>query len=297
MIIEKIGLISPGEMGGAVGGALHANGFDVMCCLAGRGEETRERAERLGLRDVPDLQTMLLEADLMLCIMPPEFGPATADAVAAAMKSSGATPPFAECNAVAPETSRSMAAVIKAAGAVYIDAGIVGSPPGKGSGPRFYVSGPEASLMDELDGKGIFVRQSGPEVGRGSALKMCYAAVTKGTGALHTAVLVAAESLGISEELHAEFKDSIPDMFQRMERMVPGLPAVSGRYIGEMKEIAKTMADAGVTPNFHVGATELYELLVQTPFAAESRDTMDKSRTMVQSVEAFAKFAPVKPAE
>jgi 3-hydroxyisobutyrate dehydrogenase-like beta-hydroxyacid dehydrogenase len=297
MTIETIGLLSPGEMGGAVGGALHDHGFDVVTCLAGRGEATRQRAERHGLRHVPDLATLLGEADIMLSIMPPEFGPATADAVAAAMTASGATPPFAECNAVAPETSRAMGLVIEAAGAHYIDGGIVGSPPGKSSMPtRFYVSGAHAALMDELDGKGIDIRQSGSEVGRGSAIKMCYAAVTKGTSALTAAVLTAAETLGISEELHAEFSDSLPDLFKRMERMVPALPAVSGRYIGEMKEIAKTMASTGVTPNFHVGATELYELLLETPFASESRETVDKSRTMAQSVEVFAKYLPVKPA-
>ena len=84
MTIETIGLLSPGEMGGAVGGALHDHGFDVVTCLAGRGEATRERAERHGLRHVPDLAVLLGEADLMLSIMPPEFGPATADVVAAA---------------------------------------------------------------------------------------------------------------------------------------------------------------------------------------------------------------------
>src|SRR3989454_8523598 len=42
------------------------------------------------------------------------------------------------------------------------------------------------------------------EVGTASALKMCYAALTKGFTALATELLVAAQLLGVSEELAKE---------------------------------------------------------------------------------------------
>ncbi len=296
MPLNKIAILVPGEMGAAVGKAFHDNGLDVLTCLAGRSRPTRERAAAAGFRDVADLGALLADADMVLSIMPPEFAPATADAVAAAMTSSGSTPPYADCNAVAPETARRMQGAIEDAGAIYIDGGIVGSPPGKAVPTRFYMSGEHAALMDDLDGKGIDVRQCGPEIGRGVAVKMCYAAITKGTSALHTAVLIAAEALGVSAELHEELPSSVPALYKRMENVVPKLPAVSGRYIGEMKEIARTMESAGVTANFHVGATELYELLEKTPFAAERRDTVDPDRTLKQSVEVFARYLPVRPA-
>lgn len=296
MPFTTVAILSPGEMGAAVGKAFHDHGLDVITWLDGRSEPTRERAAAAGFRDVPDLETLLGEAEIVLSILPPEHAYAAAKKVASVMKSSARTPPYADCNAVAPETARAMQVQIEDAGAVYIDGGIVGTPPGKGVPTRFFISGAEAALMDDLDGKGIDVRQCGPEIGRGVAVKMCYAAITKGTSALHTAVLIAAESLGVADEIHQELSYNIPAMYKRMENVVPRLPAVSGRYIGEMKEIAKTMESAGVTPHFHVGATELYQLLEKTPFAAERRDTVDPGRTLKQSLEVFAEYLPVKSA-
>lgn len=296
MPIKTVAIMVPGEMGAAVGKGFHDHGLDVITCLAGRSEATRERAAEAGFRDVADLETLLGEAEIVLSILPPEHAPAMAAIVAAVMTSSGLTLPYADCNAVAPETARGMQAVIEGAGAVYMDGGIVGSPPGRAMDTRFYMSGAGAALMDDLDGKGIDVRQCGPEIGRGVAVKMCYAAITKGTSALHTAVLIAAEALGVADEIHQELPYSVPAMYKRMENVVPKLPAVSGRYIGEMKEIAKTMESTGVTPNFHVGATELYQLLEKTPFAAERRDTVDRDRTIRQSLEVFAQYLPDKSA-
>ena len=296
MTFKTVALLMPGEMGAAVGKAFSDSGLDVLTCLAGRSAPTAERARAAGFRDVADLEALMGEAQIVLSILPPEHAPALAGQVALAMKSSGLNPPYVDMNAVSPETARAMQAVIEGAGALYIDGGIVGSPPGGSIPTRFFVSGPEAGLMDGLDGLGIEIRQCGPEIGRGVAVKMCYAAITKGTSALHTAVLMAAETLGIADELHQELAMSVPAFYKRMEAVVPKLPAVSARYIGEMKEIAKTMESAGVTANFHVGARELYRVLEKTPFAAERRDTVDPDRTLRQSLEVFVRHLPGKSA-
>ncbi|MDA0653477.1 MAG: DUF1932 domain-containing protein [Proteobacteria bacterium] len=297
MTIKTVAILNPGEMGAAVGGALCEGGFDVIVCLEGRSEATRGRASTYGLRDVGSLDTLISTADMVLCIMPPEFSAATANKVAEAMARTGCTPPYADCNAIAPETTRTIEEVIKGAGAIFIDAGIVGNPPGKGPKPtRVFVSGPDAVLMDVFDGKGIAIKQCGPEIGRGSAVKMCYAGITKGTSALHAAVLIAAEALGVADELFEELTYSQEGQLKRMENMTPALPAVSSRYIGEMREISKTMASVGATTGFHDGSTELYQLMEKTPFASEIRETVDKDRTLRQTVKVCAEYLPARDA-
>jgi 3-hydroxyisobutyrate dehydrogenase-like beta-hydroxyacid dehydrogenase len=296
MAFKTVAVLMPGEMGAAVGKAFTDGGVEVLTCIGDRSGPTEERAAAAGFRDMPDLESLLGEAEIVLSILPPEFAPVLADKVAAAMAASGSTPPYTDMNAVSPATAQAMQKVIEGAGAVYIDGGIVGSPPGRNIPTRFFVSGENAGLMDGLDGLGIDVRQCGPEIGRGVAVKMVYAGITKGTSALHTAALMAAEQLGVADEIHEELALSVGALYKRMENVVPKLPAVSARYIGEMKEIAKTMESAGVTANFHVGATELYQVLEKTPFAAERRDTIDPDRTLRQSVEAFAKGLPRKSA-
>jgi 3-hydroxyisobutyrate dehydrogenase-like beta-hydroxyacid dehydrogenase len=296
MPFKTVAILAPGEMGAAVGKAFADGGLNVITCLDGRSEPTRERAVAAGFRDVADLGTLLGEAEIVLSILPPEHAPGLAAKVAGAMTATGLTPPYVDMNAVAPDTAGAIQALIEGAGAVYIDGGIVGSPPGRNIPTRFFVSGEQAGLMDGLDGFGIDVRQCGSEIGRGVAVKMCYAAITKGTSALHTAVLMAAESLGVADEIHEELALSVGQFYKRMENVVPKLPAVSGRYIGEMNEIAKTMEVAGITPNFHIGATELYEVLEKTPFADERRDTVDPNRGLKESVEVFARYVTAKPA-
>jgi len=297
MTIKTVGLLNPGEMGAAVGGALGENGFNLIVNLEGRSTATRDRASRYGLRDVGSLDAVIGEADIVLCIMPPEFSAATAKTVAEVMARTGHTPPYADCNAIAPQTAKEIETVITGVGAKFIDAGIVGSPPGKTPKPtRFFTSGPDAGLMDVFDGKGITIKQCGPETGRGSAVKMCYAGITKGTGALHAAVLIAAEALGVADELYEELTYSQEGQLKRMESMTPGLPAVSGRYIGEMREISKTMGSVGVTTGFHDGATALYQLMEKTPFASEIRETVDRSRTLRQTIQVCAEYLPVRDA-
>lgn len=297
MAVDTVAILYPGDMGSGVGGALHAHGHDVITCLKGRSEGSRMRAERAGFRVVADLETVAAEADLILSILPPEAALDTARAVADAMGRAGRTPPYADCNAVSPDTTREIGAVIERAGAPYIDGGIVGNPPGTTKLPvRFYVSGPQCEIVAELHGKGIDVRPSGPEIGRASAIKMCYAAVSKGTNTLHTAALMAAEALGVGEVLREEWQYSAPAVYDRMKFMVPRLPADSKRWIREMEEIAHTFESVGVTPHFHEGARDVYELLARTPFAEETKETIDKNRTVEQSVEEYVRHLPGRKA-
>lgn len=289
MTIETVAILSPGEMGAAVGKAFAENGFNVVATLEGRSKATRERALASGFQDGGTLADVVAAADIVLSILPPASALPQAEAVAAAMKKTGKTPPYADCNAIAPETTIRIGDIIADAGADYIDGGIIGNPPGKAKATRFYVSGSGATAMSVFDGKGIVVHQCGPEVGRGSAVKMVYAGITKGTSALHAAMLIAAERLGVGDELHGELQSGQAAIYKRMESMTGALPAVSGRYIGEMLEIARTMGACDMPAGFHEGSAKLYELLERSPFSSERRDTVDKDRTLRQTIEACAK--------
>lgn len=274
MAVKTVGILSPGQMGSAVGKALGENGFDVITCLAGRSEQTRKSAAASGFRSVADMETLVREADLVLSILVPAEATGVAKKVAAAMTATGAKPPFADCNAVSPQTARAMAPIINAAGGAFIDAGIIGGPPRAGYAPRVYASGPAVSVLAELDGRGISVVPVGDEIGRASAIKMCYAAGTKGTTALQTALLIAAERLGVYEELCAELMQSQRGVYERMEASAKGLHAVAYRFIGEMEEIAATFEAVGVTGSFHRGAADIFRLVASVE--APDSDSPDK---------------------
>ena len=292
MSLKTIAILSPGDMGHGVGKALREHGYDVITCLAGRSQRTRDLAEAGGFRDVPTLEEMITQADLIMSILVPAAAVGVAESVAAAMARAGVSRPFADCNAVSPGTAQAMEAIIRDGGGEYIDGGIIGGSPARGATPRIYVSGPGASIMDELDGKGIGVPNLGPEIGRASGIKMCYASMTKGTSALRVAMLTAARSLGLYGELVAELAHSQQGALSAMESGVPGLPSNAGRWIGEMEEIAATFEGAGVTPHFHRGAAEIFRLLASTPFADESPETVDRDRTLADTIQVTAEHLP-----
>jgi 3-hydroxyisobutyrate dehydrogenase-like beta-hydroxyacid dehydrogenase len=285
-----VAILSPGDMGSGVGRALAEHGFDVITALDGRSQRSRQLADAANIRDVGNLDEVVIQADLILSILPPASAMAQAEAVATAMQNTGKKPDYADCNAISPATSAAVGVSIRAVGANYIDGGIIGLAPGKGPATRFYVSGPNLSSIEVLDGAGIQVKSVGAEIGRASGLKMCYAGLTKGQFTLFTAVLLAAEAMGLSEPFREELEFSQAQVYGRMQGVVPRLPADAGRWIGEMEEIAQTFADAGVTPNFHNAAADIFRLLDKTPFAAETRETLDSSRTIEQSVRVYRNY-------
>ena len=138
-----------------------------------------------------------------------------------------------------------------------------------------------------MDGKGIIVPLLGGEVGRASAIKMCYASMTKGASALETAALVAAYRLGLSSELESELASSRAAALAQMQSLI-GLPGKAFRWIGEMEEIAATFESVGVTGHFHHGAAEVFRMVADSPLGDERPETIDPNRTLRETVEVFA---------
>lgn len=288
---NSIAVLMPGDMGHATGQVLAANGYDAITCLNGRSERTRVLAKAAELRDLDSLDAVIETASIILSILPPTAAFNQAKVISQSMQRTGSKPIFVDCNAISPATVVEIAEVVEAAGAQFIDAGIIGlKPDGIGPGPRFYVSGADTRPMEALDGKGIQVKVIGPKVGQASALKMCYAGLTKGTWTLHTAVLLAAEGHGLTAELREEFEYSQAQALSAMELRTPRLPADSVRWIGEMEEIAKTFAEVGVPAGFHEGAATIFRTMAKTPFSSETRENYDSKRTMEETVRVTAEL-------
>ena len=287
MALRTIAILSPGNMGSAVGRVLRESGYDVVTNLDGRSDRTRALAEEAGFRAVSGMDGIVEEADLVMSILVPSEAVSVAREAAASMSRTGARPAFADCNAVSPDTARELGEIIEAAGGRYIDAGIIGGPPGSASPPRFYASGPHEAVLGELDGKGILVPLLGGEVGRASGIKMCYASMTKGASALETAALVAAYRLGLSSELESELASSRAAALAQMQSLI-GLPGKAFRWIGEMEEIAATFESVGVTGHFHHGAAEVFRMVADSPLGDERPETIDPNRSLRETVEVFA---------
>jgi 3-hydroxyisobutyrate dehydrogenase-like beta-hydroxyacid dehydrogenase len=291
MTINCVAIISPGDMGHAVGRVLRQNGLDVITCLEGRSSRTRELARQAGFRGVGNFADLVTEADLVLSIVVPSEALSVARVVADALRVTNRHLYFAECNAISPQSTATACATISQAGGRFIDASIIGYPPKDGVVPRFYVSGPDAGVLSALHDKGIEVRKIGDGIGQASGIKMCYAALTKGTFALQYALAIAAHRLGLFDELCAELAQSQAEAWRVMQKTLPQLPAKAQRWIAEMEQIAVTFSQVGVTPDIHLGAAEVYRLISQTPLARETPETIDHSRTFAECIDRISQSA------
>ena len=277
MSLQTVGILSPGEMGSAIGRVLRDNGLKVITCLEGRSELTRLRSQESGFNDVPSYDQLVAEAELLLSVLVPAEAVAVAEKVADSLRRTGARAVYAECNAISPRTVAGIDLLITEAGSSFIDAGIIGPPPSARGNTRFYCSGPDCTPLETLNEYGLDVRVVGPVIGQASGLKMVYAASTKGTTALRTELLVAARALGLDEALAQEFSLSRSDVSQQIIAQIPSMPRRSRRWIGEMEEIAATFKGLGLTPRILEGVADIYRFVAETTLADQTSREPDPS--------------------
>jgi 3-hydroxyisobutyrate dehydrogenase-like beta-hydroxyacid dehydrogenase len=269
--IGTVAVMSPGDMGHAVAKVLRARGLRVITCLDGRSARTRALAAAAGIEEAGSDAALVAEADLVLSILVPAQALPLAARIAGALRAGAGATLYVDCNAIAPQTARRVGEVIEGAGGRFVDAGIIGPPPtAESGGTRFYASGAAAQEFARLCEYGLDVRVVGERAGDASAVKMCYAALTKGTTAIMTELLVAAARLGVADALRDELALSQAAMVARMEKSVPAMVPKAHRWVGEMEEIAATFGAVGLTPATFEGAAALYAFVASTALAQSS---------------------------
>jgi 3-hydroxyisobutyrate dehydrogenase-like beta-hydroxyacid dehydrogenase len=253
---RTVGLLHPGEMGSVVGECLRAGGARVAWASAGRSEASRRRARTAGLEDVGTLAGVVAASDVILSVCPP----GSAIDVARQVAAEGFRGLYVDANAVAPETARRVSEIVAAAGADLVDGGIIGPPPRQAESTRLYLSGPRAGEAAALfKGTGLEAIVLPGDIGAASALKMAYAAWTKGSSALLIAVRALAIHAGVDARLRMEWERSQPGLVVRSEAAVAANARKAWRFVGEMEEIAATFGAAGLPAGFHEACAAIYE--------------------------------------
>jgi 3-hydroxyisobutyrate dehydrogenase-like beta-hydroxyacid dehydrogenase len=256
--MTTIGILHAGDMGSVVGACAVAGGARVLWASEGRSAGSRERATGAGLEDAGTVAALVAASDVILSVCPPHAALDLARDVAG-RRFAGL---FVDANAVAPATAREIGAVVEAGGANFVDGGLIGPPPRNAGSTRLYLSGREAKRAAALfEASALEAIAIGDAPGAASALKMAYAAYTKGSSALLMAIRALAASEGVDDALLAEWRRSQPDLPKRSEAAARDNARKAWRFVGEMEEIAATFAAAGLPGGFHEAAAVIYERL------------------------------------
>jgi len=257
MSAQRIGILHPGEMGSAVAATVRNSGYEVGWVSEGRSHRTRARAESAGFTDAGTLAHLCETCPAILSVCPPEFAADLADQVLA----HGFRGTYLDANAISPAHKQEIAARMQASGVRFVDGGVIGLPPREKGQTWLYLSGEHAdSIACCFQAGPMEVEVIGTEIGKASALKTCYAAQNKGSIALLIAVMGAADRLGVLEELRREWARPGRVGGHNEAHILRAAPK-AWRWSPEMHEIAATFESAGMPPEFHQAAAEIYERL------------------------------------
>lgn len=252
---QSIGFLHPGAMGVSLAASAIASGHDALWVSAGRSDETRVRAEEHALIECASLGECVERCGVIVSICPP----AAADDVADQVIGSGYKGIYVDANAISPMRARSIANRINGSGGSYVDGSVIGGPAWTKNDTVLYLSGPGADSVAALFQDGLLATKViGDEIDRASALKMCYAAFTKGSTAMLCAIIGAAHELGVDDVLRAQWDLDEPGSASQRYARLQRVTKKAWRYEGEMEEIARTLESVRLPSGFHDAAKAIY---------------------------------------
>ena len=250
--MTTIGLISPGAMGTSVGAAALNNCQQVIWAGDGRSKATHQRAKDAGLTDCKTMDALVDGAEIVLSVCPPH----DAEPIAQAVADRNFSGIYVDCNAVSPSKTKQLAAMFPD----FVDGGIVGGPAWQAeAGTCLYLSGTRGNEIASLfENSPLHTNVISNDIGAASAMKMVFAAYTKGSTALLTAILGTAEFHGVRAVLENQWGEEFTA--QTHQRLI-GNSRKAWRFAGEMREIAETFQEAEMPAGFHNAAAEVFEKL------------------------------------
>ncbi len=206
------------------------------------------------------LEELCATCSVIVSICPPAAATAVAEQViACAFKGV-----YVDANAIAPQRAKAIGALLDDASIPYVDGSVIGGPAWKPQSTWLYLSGAAANQVADYFAAGpLETEVIGDEIGKASALKMCFAANSKGMTALLCAIMASAQKLGVRKELETQWGRYDAAFPEQTQNRVSRVTAKAWRFSGEMEEIATTLEGAGLPDGFHLAARDVYDRIAK----------------------------------
>jgi len=269
----NLAILHPGAMGTFITRCAQTSGNPIYWVSEGRSLQTRARAEKFNFYETHSLAELAARCEIILSVCPPD----SAEQVAHQVAAQSFRGLYLDANAIAPQRAQRIGALLTQSGARYVDGGIIGGTNWDKRETWLILSGAEndANEIAALFANSpLQTRVIGDAIGKASALKMCYAAYSKGTTALLSAILATAQSFGVRDELESQWSRDDPRFANATRERIRNTTGRAWRFAGEMQEIAETFRAAGLPGEFHLAAAEIFRRMAQFK-DAETAPTID----------------------
>ncbi len=256
-----IGLVGYGEVGRILAEDLRAQGCTVSACdrkldAADTAPALRAHALALGVALADDPADLARDADVIVSAVTASQAVAVAQACAAGLKP-GAF--FLDVNSASPGAKQRAAAAIHAAGGRYVEGAVMTSVPPYRIRVPLLLGGPWAGeLCPLLAALGFAPRVASERLGVASATKMCRSVVIKGLEAMVIESFTAARHHGVEGAVIASLQETFPgiDWERQATYFFQRVIEHGRRRSEEMREVAETVREAGLTPWSAAGTAE-----------------------------------------
>jgi L-threonate 2-dehydrogenase len=287
MAFQRIGILSIGEMGYHWAKILTGRGVKVLTYAKDRSETTRQRAEKLGVECVSSLNSLVQDADLIVSIVVPFAAKRVANKVAKATAKSGRKDLlYLDANAISPMTAAEIGEILQPSGVNFVDGCIIGSASKMDKGAVVYVSGPQATMIQELESYGFSVKVLGATVAQASAFKVVYAGLTKGLQGLFVELLMGARAFGLLDEILKRYEESFPGLLDKVTSSIVGLRIHAARRAEEMDELKRTFNHHGMRSFMAPAAQKVLQAIAALDVSKPS-DSGAREGELLETLELF----------
>ena len=158
---------------------------------------------------------------------------------------------FLDLNSASPGTKQCCAALVEAAGADYVEAGVMTSVPPYGIRVPMLLGGERAAALAEaLSAWGLDTRAVSERLGVASAIKMSRSVMIKGLEALAIESYATARAYGVEDHVLPTLQETFPgiDWSRQGAYFFSRVVQHGQRRAEEMREAANTVREAGFVP-------------------------------------------------
>jgi 3-hydroxyisobutyrate dehydrogenase-like beta-hydroxyacid dehydrogenase len=267
--IRRIALVGFGEVGTIFGKDLAQQGpavstYDILLDAPAARPAMLERVRAAAVAPCDTLGDAVRDADLVISAVTASSSRDVARDAAAWLRPGQI---FLDVNSVSPETKRGNARAVEASGADYVEAAVMAPVPPQRLAVPMLLGGRRASaLAAVLKGLGMNATVAAEEIGTASAIKMCRSIMIKGIEALVVESMFAARRFGAEQAVLASLDKTFPHMgwnAQLPDYLVSRVAEHGRRRAAEMREVALTLEDVGITPTMAAATAARHDALVR----------------------------------
>lgn len=252
--LQRVALIGFGEAGAIFGADLvdagcDVSAYDILLDDPKARSEMLARISSAHVRAEESFAAAVAGADLVISAV---TASSSGDVAALAGQHLARGQLFLDINSVSPAKKQSSCRAVESSGADYVESAVMAPvPPYRLKVPMLLGGRRAEGVATQLTRLGMNAKAISDDIGVASAVKMCRSVIIKGIESLAVESMLAARHFGAEAQVLASLNETFPGMGwdkDLPDYLISRVAEHGRRRAAEMREVARTLEDAGFEP-------------------------------------------------